>query len=57
MTRKLFGWLDKQYNQEYQGRLERNWKQWKGEKFGRRKIIETINEKEEIEQKNLGIKE
>jgi len=30
MTRKLFGWLDKRYDQEYWGRLERNWKQWKG---------------------------
>jgi len=26
MARKLFGWLDKQYNQEYWERLERNWK-------------------------------
>jgi len=25
-ARKLFGWSDKQYNQEYWGRLERNWK-------------------------------
>ena len=30
MARKLFGWSDKRYNQEYWGRLERNWKQWKG---------------------------
>jgi len=26
MARKLFGWSDKQYDQEYWGRLERNWK-------------------------------
>ena len=32
MARKLFGWSDKQYNQEYWGRLERNWKKWKGER-------------------------
>ena len=32
MVRKLFGWSDKQYDQEYQKRLERNWKKWKGEK-------------------------
>jgi len=25
-TRKLFRWLDKRYNQEYWGRLERNWR-------------------------------
>jgi len=24
MARKLFGWLDKRYDQEYWGRLERN---------------------------------
>jgi len=24
---KLFGWSDKRYNQEYWGRLERNWRQ------------------------------
>ena len=27
MTRKLFRWSDKRYNQEYWGRLERNWRQ------------------------------
>ena len=26
----LFGWLDKKYNEEYWGRLEKNWRQWKG---------------------------
>jgi len=26
MVRKLFGWSDKKYNQEYWGRLERNWR-------------------------------
>ena len=26
-ARKLFGWLDKRYNQEYWERLERNWRQ------------------------------
>jgi len=30
MARKLFRWSDKRYDQEYWGRLERNWKQWKG---------------------------
>jgi len=25
-TRKLFGWSDKRYDQEYWGRLERNWR-------------------------------
>jgi len=27
MIRKLFEWSDKRYDQEYWGRLERNWKQ------------------------------
>jgi len=29
-TRKLCGWTDKRYNKEYRGRLEKNWRQWKG---------------------------
>jgi len=28
-ARKLFGWSDKRYDQEYWGRLKRNWRQWK----------------------------
>jgi len=32
MARKLFGWSDKRYNKEYWARLERNWRQWKGER-------------------------
>jgi len=27
MTKRLFGWSDKRYDEEYWGRLERNWKQ------------------------------
>ena len=30
MAKKLFEWSDKQYNEEYWRRLERNWRQWKG---------------------------
>jgi len=26
MVRKLFGWLDKRYDEEYWARLERNWR-------------------------------
>jgi len=40
-VRKLFRWSDKRYDQEYWGRLERNWRQWKGKRSGERKI-ETI---------------
>ena len=28
-AKKLFGWSNKQYNKEYWGRLEGNWRQWK----------------------------
>ena len=57
MAKKLFGWSDKQYDQEYQERLERNWRQWKGKQSRERKTIETINEEEEIKQENLGKRE
>jgi len=30
MAKKLFGWTDKRYDQEYWGRLGRNWNRWKG---------------------------
>ena len=57
-VRKLFGWLDKRYNEEYWTILERNQRRWKGEKAREQKIIETIKKEEEkIEQENLGIKE
>jgi len=26
MAKKLFGWSDKKYNEEYWGRLEKNWR-------------------------------
>ena len=29
MVRRLFGWLDSEYNCQYWQRLERNWRQWK----------------------------
>jgi len=28
-ARRLFGWSDREYNQQYWQRLERNWRQWK----------------------------
>ena len=31
-AKMLYGWSDKRYDQEYWGRLERNWKRWKGKK-------------------------
>jgi len=32
IARKLFGWIDKRYDEEYWVRLERNWRRWKGER-------------------------
>ena len=55
MAKKLFGWMDKRYDQEYWGRLERNWNrqkgsQWKKNQLGKRRItLEMIKEEEEIE--------
>ena len=58
IARKLFGWLDKRYDKEYWARLERNWRRWKGERERGQRTMEMIKEEEEeIEQKNLGIKE
>ena len=56
-TRKLFRWSDKRYDQEYQRRLERNWRQWKGKQPRERKIMEMIKEEEEIKQEDLGLRE
>ena len=58
IAKKLFGQSDKQYNKEYWGRLERNWKRQKGGQIRGQRTIEIIKEKEEeIEQESLGLKE
>ena len=46
-ARKLFGWPDKKYNEEYWARLERNWRCWKRGQARGQEIIETIKEEEE----------
>jgi len=55
-ARKLFGWLDKRYDQEYWGRLERNWRRWKKKRSGERKM-KTIVKEEEIREENSGVRE
>ena len=56
-AKKLFGWSDKRYDKEYWGRLERNWRRWKGGRRKGRRTMETIEEEEEeIEQENSGIR-
>ena len=56
-AKKLFRWSDKQYNEKYWGRLERNWKQQKGEQAKGRRTLEMIQEEEEeIKQKKSEIR-
>ena len=63
MAKKLFGQMDKRYNQEYWGRLERNWNRWKGSQWKksqlgkRRTMLEIIKEEKEIKQGNSRIRE
>ena len=56
IARKLSGWSDKRYNQEYWGRLKRNQRWWKGKQSEKRKI-ETIKEREEIEKEKSRVRE
>jgi len=57
-VKKLYGWLDKQYNQEYWGRMERNWRQWKGKKPARRETMKMIlEEEEEVEEEKSKVRE
>jgi len=56
-AKMLYGWSDKRYDQEYWGRLERNWRRWKSRKPIRREAMKTIPEEEEVEEENLGVRE
>jgi len=46
-ARKLFGWSDKRYDEEYWARLERNWRQWKEGRTRGRRTMETIKKEED----------
>ena len=46
-ARKLFGQLDKRYDEEYWARLERNWRQWKEGRTRGRRTMETIKKEED----------
>ena len=55
-AKMLYGWLDKRYNQEYWGRMERNWRRWKGKKPVRKGTMKMIpEEEEEVEEEKLGV--
>jgi len=45
-AKRLFGWSDRKYDEEYWGRLERNWRQWKGGR-PKKRTIETIKKEED----------
>ena len=58
IAKMLYGWSDKRYDQEYWGRLERNWRRWKGKKPAKRETMKTIlEEEEEVEEEKLGVRE
>ena len=57
MAKKLYGWSDKRYDQEYWGRMEKNWRQWKGKKPMKRETMKTIPEEEEIKEEKSGVRE
>jgi len=52
-AKKLYGWSDKQYDQEYWERIERNWRRWKGKKPARRGMMKMIPEEEEEEKSGV----
>jgi len=56
-AKTLYRWSDKRYDQKYWGRLERNWRRWKGKKPVRRGTMKAIPEEEEIEEEKLGVRE
>jgi len=56
-AKKLYGWSDKQYDQEYWRRMEKNWRRWKGKKPTKRETMKTIPEKEKIKEEKSGVRE
>jgi len=56
-ARTLYRWLDKQYDQEYWGRLERNWRRWKGKRPTRRETMKMILEEKEIKEEESEVRE
>ena len=57
IAKMLYGWSDKRYDQEYWGRLERNWRQQKGKRPIRRGMIKTILKEEETEEEKSEVRE
>jgi len=57
MAKMLYRWSDKRYDQEYWGRMEKNWRRWKEKKPTKRETMKTIPEEEEIEEEKSGVRE
>jgi len=49
-AKKLYGWSDIRYNQEY-------WRRWKSKKLVKREMIKTIPEEKENKKEKLKVKE
>jgi len=56
-AKMLYGWSDKRYDQEYWGRMEKNWRRWKGKKPMTRETMKMIPEEEEIEKEKSEVRE
>ena len=56
-AKKLYGWSDKRYDQEYWGRMEKNWRRWKGKKPMKKETMKTILEEKEIKEEKSGVRE
>jgi len=56
-ARTLYRWSDKQYDQEYWDKLERNWRRWKGKRPAKRGTMKMILEEKEIKKEKSGVRE
>ena len=57
MAKVLYRWSDKRYDQEYWGRLERNWRRWKGKKPVKKETMKMIPEEKETEEEKSEVRE
>ena len=57
MARRLFGWLDREYDRQYWQRLERNWRRWKNIKVAEKVKGRLTAVHEVVEEEGRKIKE
>ena len=54
MAKLLYGWDDKEFEEEYLKKLEKNWKRWKEDRqINKSEHLKTIEEKMEEENKKI----